>query len=323
MHHAVILACDPGVDLRPLTSEETPTAFLALGDRRTLLQRSIDRLVESIPVENLWVIVLPQHRARAEAELHEAIHVIADSEGGEPVGSLVAALSEITSSASGAAAVLLQPAIHVVVDEVGYRKRLLAGLDTASSNGSGVSFTVGAGRGGERATGIEAWPADVLGERLASVARRGPTSIRDALSVDESELTGVPLGDVGWIDVADWEAVRRLLEYAEKPWGHERLWALNRHYAGKILFIRAGESLSLQYHETKDETIRIAAGRMRFRAGPSAEALETVVLEPGMSYAVPPRLVHRMEALEDCTVIEVSTPHLNDVVRLEDRYGRA
>lgn len=323
MHHAVILACDRGVDLRPLTSEETPTAFLALGDRRTLLQRSADRLVECIPVENLWVIVLPQHRARAEAELPRTIHVIADSDGGGPVGSLAAALSEITSSEGRPAAVLLQPATHVVVDEAGYRKRLLAGLDVASSKGPGVSFTVGSVRGEGRATGIQGWPADVLSERLTSVSGGGPTSIRDALSADESELTVVPLGDVGWIDVADWDAVRRLLEYVEKPWGYERLWALNRHYAGKVLFIRAGESLSLQYHEAKDETIRIASGRMRFRAGPTAEALETVVLEPGMRYAVPPRLVHQMEALEDCTVIEVSTPHLADVVRLEDRYGRA
>ena len=322
MYHAVILACDPGADLRPLTSEETPTAFLALGDRRTLLQRSIDRLVECIPVENLWVIVLPQHRARAEAELPRAIHVVAGPDGGRPVGSLAAALAEITSSEGKAAVVLLQPATHVFGDEAAYRERLLAGLDVASSKGLGVSFTVGPVQGEQRATGLQAWPVVALSERLASVPRGEPTSIRDALSADESELTVEPLGDVGWADIANWEAVRRMLEYVEKPWGHERLWALNRYYAGKILFIEAGESLSLQYHETKDETIRIVSGRMRFRAGVSAEALETVVLEPGMRYAVPPRLVHQMEALEDCTVIEVSTPHLADVVRLDDRYGR-
>ena len=323
MHHAVILACDPGDNLRPLTSEATPPAFLALGDRRTLLQRSIDRLVECIPVENLWVIVAPEHRARAEAEFQTAIHVVASSDRGGSVGSLVAALSEITSSEGRPATVLLQPATHVVLDAVGYRKRLLAGLDAASSTGTGVSFAVGLAQGEERATGIQAWPTDVLGDRLASVLCGEPTSIRDALSAEESGLTVLQMGDVGWIDVADWEAVRRLLEYVEKPWGHERVWALNRHYAGKILFIRAGESLSLQYHEIKDETIRIVSGRMRFRAGVSVEALKTVVLEPGMSRAVPPRLVHQMEALEDCTVIEVSTPHLTDVVRLEDRYGRA
>jgi len=323
MRHAVILACDPGEELRPLTSEETPTAFLALGDRRTLLQRSIDRLAECVPIENLWVIVLPEHRARAEAELQTAIHVVASSDRGGPVGSLAAALSEITSSEGRPVAVLLQPATHVVLDAVAYRKRLLAGLDAASSKRTGVSFVVGAAQGEERATGIQAWPADMLGDRLAPMLRGGPTSIRDALSAEESGLTVVRMGDVGWIDVADWGAVQRLLEHVEKPWGHERVWALNRHYAGKILFIRAGESLSLQYHEIKDETIRIVSGRMRFRAGASADALETVVLEPGMSRAVPPRLVHQMEALEDCTVIEVSTPHLTDVVRLEDRYGRA
>ncbi len=323
MHHAVILAFDPGEDLRPLTSEETPTAFLVLGDRRTLLRRSADRLVECIPAEKLWAIVQPQHRTPAEEELQGAIHVVADPQGNGPVGPLAAALSEIVSSEGESAAVLLQSAAHVVVDEAGYRQRLLAGLDLVSSEGVGVSFTAGPAGGEERATGIQAWPAGVLSERLSSVTRGGTTSIRDVLAADEGGLTVMPLGDVGWIDVADWEGVRRLLEYVEKPWGYECLWALNRNYAGKSLFIKAGESLALQYHATKDETIRIASGRMRFRAGVSVEALETLVLEPGMSYAIPPRLVHQMEAIEDCTVIEVSTPHLTDVVRLEDRYSRA
>ncbi len=321
MHHAVLLACDPGEGLRPLTDKDTPTALLALGDRRTLLRRSIDRLVESIPVWNVWVIVRPEHRARAAAELEGAIHVAVDSGG--PVGSLVAALSEIVSSEGGPATVLVQPATHVVADEVGYRERLVAGLDEASSRGTGVSFTAASGGGEEVATGILAWPADRLRERLAAVARGGPASIREALSSLVGGSIAVSLGDVGWLDVSDWESIRRLLEYVEKPWGHERLWALNRHYAGKVLFIEAGESLSLQYHETKDETIRIVSGRMRFRAGASADALETAILEPGMSRAIPPRLLHQMEALEDCTVIEVSTPHLTDVVRLEDRYDRA
>ena len=197
MHHAVVLAFDPGEDLRPLTSEETPTAFLALGDRRTLLRRSVDCLVECIPGENLWVIVRPQHRARAEAELQKAIHVVADSGGGEPLGALAAALSEIVVLEGQSAAVLLQPATHVVADEVGYRRRLLAGLDAASSKGTGVSFTVGSGESEERATGVQAWPANVLSKRLSSVKHEGATSIRDVLEADDAGLTAVPLEDVG------------------------------------------------------------------------------------------------------------------------------
>lgn len=322
MYHAVILAGDPGEELRPLTGEERPTAFLALGDRRTLLQRSVDRLVEFIPIDRLWVIVRPEHRARAAAQLDRAIHVV-DPGGDVTGGALAVALSGIASVEEGSAGVLLQPATHVVSDEPTYRARLLAGFDVAMSEGTGVSFTIGSAERQEKATGIQAWPADVLSERLAAFTREQAAAVRDAPATDDDDLTAVPLGDVGWIDVADWAAVRTLLEYVEKPWGYERLWALNRHYAGKILFINAGESLSLQYHETKDETIRIAAGRMRFRVGHSVEALETVVLEPGTSYAIRPGLIHQMEAVEDCTVIEVSTPQLADVVRLEDRYGRA
>ncbi|MCX6100157.1 MAG: cupin domain-containing protein [Candidatus Bipolaricaulota bacterium] len=122
--------------------------------------------------------------------------------------------------------------------------------------------------------------------------------------------------------MSDWDAVFGLLHHVAKPWGNEELWALNRHYAGKVLFVRAGEILSLQYHEKKDETIRILSGTLRLHVGPRADALEVVVLGPGCRYAIPPRRVHRMEAVTDCVMVEVSTPHLADVVRLEDRYGR-
>lgn len=108
----------------------------------------------------------------------------------------------------------------------------------------------------------------------------------------------------------------------EKPWGHELVWAHTDRYVGKILHIRAGESLSLQYHERKDETIHVLRGRLVFRAGAEGEALREVRLEEGMSYRLLPGTRHRMEAVTDCDLLEASTPELDDVVRLEDRYGR-
>ncbi len=107
-----------------------------------------------------------------------------------------------------------------------------------------------------------------------------------------------------------------------KPWGHEEIFALTDHYVGKILFIRAGEALSLQYHRTKDETLRVLDGSMQLEAGDEADCLETLVLEPGAVFHIPPGTLHRMTARSDCRVLEVSTPHLEDVVRLADRYGR-
>jgi mannose-6-phosphate isomerase-like protein (cupin superfamily) len=192
----------------------------------------------------------------------------------------------------------------------------------AESSGQAVSFTASGDGEGQRATGIQCWPSARLAARLASNGSSATDSVLGLLTSAASDLPSLSLGGTGWSEVADWNSVKHVLGYVEKPWGHERLWALNQHYAGKILFIKAGESLSLQYHEIKDETIRIASGSMRLRAGPSADRLETHILDPGMSYEISTRVVHQMEAIEDCTVIEVSTPHLTDVVRLEDRYGR-
>lgn len=132
----------------------------------------------------------------------------------------------------------------------------------------------------------------------------------------------IPAGKIDWSDVGGWEALRELLVRKDKPWGHEHLWALNQHYAGKFLHINKGESLSLQYHEIKDETIHVVAGKLRLRIGLSASDLETRDLLPGESCPIPPGTVHQMEALEDCIIAEVSTPQLTDVVRLEDKYGR-
>ncbi|RMH37700.1 MAG: cupin domain-containing protein [Deltaproteobacteria bacterium] len=108
-----------------------------------------------------------------------------------------------------------------------------------------------------------------------------------------------------------------------KPWGHELIWAHTDRYVGKILHIRAGEALSLQYHERKDETIMVLSGRLRFEYFADGDAPQTVDLGPRRPFRIPPGLRHRMVALEDSDVVEVSTPELDDVVRLEDRYGRA
>jgi quercetin dioxygenase-like cupin family protein len=108
----------------------------------------------------------------------------------------------------------------------------------------------------------------------------------------------------------------------EKPWGHEIIWARTERYVGKILHLNAGEALSFQYHRVKDETIRLLSGRLRLETETDGRR-ETRVLEPGDGAHVPPGLRHRMEAIEACDVLEVSTPELDDVVRLEDRYGRA
>ncbi|MBI4521951.1 MAG: cupin domain-containing protein [Gemmatimonadetes bacterium] len=108
----------------------------------------------------------------------------------------------------------------------------------------------------------------------------------------------------------------------EKPWGHELIWAETDRYLGKILHVKAGESLSLQYHERKDETIHLLSGAMRFWVGPSAGRLEEIDLRAGESFRITARSVHRMEAVTDCDILEASTADPDDVVRLEDRYGR-
>jgi mannose-6-phosphate isomerase len=108
----------------------------------------------------------------------------------------------------------------------------------------------------------------------------------------------------------------------EKPWGHELIWAHTDGYVGKILHVRAGHALSLQYHQVKDETIHMLRGTMRFWVGPDTESLAEVELVEGASYRIRPGTVHRMQAVTDVDILEASTPHLQDVVRLEDRYGR-
>jgi mannose-6-phosphate isomerase-like protein (cupin superfamily) len=161
---------------------------------------------------------------------------------------------------------------------------------------------------------------EALGEAYASLQ---PASIDRGVMEKSTRILLLPASGMGWSDVGGWEALREAMARRDKPWGYEHLWALNEHYAGKFLHIRAGESLSLQYHEIKDETIHILQGKLQLRIGPSQSELLDVILSPGQSQAIRPGTIHQMEALEDCVIAEVSTPHLTDVVRLEDKYGRA
>src|SRR5262249_34864849 len=110
--------------------------------------------------------------------------------------------------------------------------------------------------------------------------------------------------------------------HVPKPWGYEIVWACTERYAGKILHVRAGESLSLQYHERKEETLRILAGPVSLEVGNEGEERRTLRLGPGEGWHIPPGTRHRLTAIEDVDVLEVSSPELDDVVRLEDRYGR-
>ena len=109
----------------------------------------------------------------------------------------------------------------------------------------------------------------------------------------------------------------------DKPWGHELIWAESEHYVGKILHVRAGHSISLQYHEIKHESWFIRCGsavvELAARVG---DELEQIDARPGDTFSFPPGTVHRLIAGEDVDVFEVSTPHLDDVVRIEDLYGR-
>jgi len=109
----------------------------------------------------------------------------------------------------------------------------------------------------------------------------------------------------------------------DKPWGHELWFALTDRYAGKLLHVKAGQRLSVQYHERKDETSYLHSGRLLLHRGPSPDELTATELTAGAVWRNEPRQVHTIEALEDAVVVEVSTPELDDVVRLTDDSGRA
>lgn len=117
-----------------------------------------------------------------------------------------------------------------------------------------------------------------------------------------------------------------------KPWGHETIWAVTDGYVGKILHIKAGQALSVQYHNAKDETVYLLSGELVYRVqegdarqgGEAARGLsmKDMKLKRGEAFRISPGTVHQMEAITDCDILEVSTNHLDDVVRLQDRYGR-
>jgi mannose-6-phosphate isomerase-like protein (cupin superfamily) len=109
----------------------------------------------------------------------------------------------------------------------------------------------------------------------------------------------------------------------DKPWGHERIWTQTDRYVGKVLLIRAGRRLSLQYHEIKDESILVLRGRLRLHLAGADGTVAVTEIGPGEHRRVPTGVVHRYEAGDDdVELIEVSTPELDDVVRLEDDFGR-
>ena len=109
----------------------------------------------------------------------------------------------------------------------------------------------------------------------------------------------------------------------EKPWGHELIWALAEQYAGKLLSVKAGHELSLQFHRRKDESWYVLEGRVELELAAAGEKTTSMeVVRGGAAFRIPPGTVHRIRALEDTVILEVSTPQLDDVVRLEDSYGR-
>lgn len=115
---------------------------------------------------------------------------------------------------------------------------------------------------------------------------------------------------------------KKEIQRVEKPWGYELIWAKTGDYVGKILHINRGHKLSLQYHRQKEETIFLQSGKMNFVFENEKGQLEEILLLPGEAHHIPTGKRHRMIAIEDCDVFEVSTPQLDDVVRLEDGYGR-
>ncbi|MES2525002.1 MAG: cupin domain-containing protein [Gemmatimonadota bacterium] len=113
------------------------------------------------------------------------------------------------------------------------------------------------------------------------------------------------------------------VRHVPKPWGHETIWAQTDRYVGKILHIKAGQALSVQYHERKDETVYLLIGEMKYWVQlPGDTELRDQRLTAGQSFRITPGTIHYMEAVTDCDVLEASTPELDDVVRIKDRYGR-
>jgi mannose-6-phosphate isomerase-like protein (cupin superfamily) len=136
-------------------------------------------------------------------------------------------------------------------------------------------------------------------------------------------LRGGParLPDPGNDESRDDMSGRTDIKTVPKPWGHETIWAHTESYVGKILHIKAGQALSVQYHNIKDETVYLLSGELIYRVW-DGDTPRDVDLKIGQAFRITPKTVHQMEAVTDCDILEVSTPHLDDVVRLKDRYGR-
>jgi mannose-6-phosphate isomerase len=131
-------------------------------------------------------------------------------------------------------------------------------------------------------------------------------------------VSGVDSPNIDSLDPWSYD-VRRV----EKPWGYELIWAVTEGYCGKVLFVKAGAALSLQFHNEKDESWYVQSGRAKLELGEAGQrVLHEEVIAAGAAFHYPPGTVHRVTAIEDTTILEVSTPHLDDVVRLEDLYGR-
>jgi mannose-6-phosphate isomerase len=107
----------------------------------------------------------------------------------------------------------------------------------------------------------------------------------------------------------------------EKPWGYELVWACTDRYVGKVLHVKAGHVLSLQYHNRKDETMHVLKGELILRTQPG-DSLLSQRFKAGETVHIPAKLIHQIEAVVDSDVLEASTPELDDLVRLQDRYGR-
>jgi mannose-6-phosphate isomerase-like protein (cupin superfamily) len=114
----------------------------------------------------------------------------------------------------------------------------------------------------------------------------------------------------------------KTIPYIDKPWGYERWIEVNPNYVVKELFMKEGNSCSLQYHEKKHETFYVLSGKLKFYVGPDKDSLSVMYLEPGQHYTIEPLVIHRMEAVIDSLYLESSTNFLDDVIRIQDNYGR-
>jgi len=137
------------------------------------------------------------------------------------------------------------------------------------------------------------------------------------------DVSAGEMRSAGFVRADATEAVPVEPRRIDKPWGHEIIWAHTDRYVGKILVVNAGEALSLQFHEEKDETLYLLDGELLLEVGPGSGRLVEVPLIAGRSIRLTPGTLHRMVARTDCRILEASTPELDDVVRVQDRYGRA